>query len=363
MNTIQRYFAKRQGRLPSQGLKATLILVATIVVAILLYGAPESGATNQTDKKETKEGKAIHMNDLTPDEERVIVGKGTEPPFSGKYYLHQDSGVYKCKRCDAPLYKSSDKFDSGCGWPSFDDKIEGAVREIPDADGRRTEIVCAKCGAHLGHVFRGENLTEKNTRHCVNSISLNFTSAEQEAKTSMETKPNPKEQKSPVGPETKETAKAYFAGGCFWGTEYFLEQAEGVIDARVGYMGGHVENPSYAQVCSGTTGHAEAVEVEYDPTKTDFETLARLFFEIHDPDQVNRQGPDIGPQYRSAVFYTDAAQKDITDKLIELLRAKGHKVATEVVKAGKFWPAENYHQDYYEGNGKKPYCHSYQEKF
>lgn len=278
---------------------------------------------------------------LTPEEKRVIIDKGTEKPFSGKYEDHWEAGTYVCKRCGAPLYRSDDKFDAHCGWPSFDDEIPGAVKRVPDPDGIRTEIVCNNCGGHLGHVFLGERFTDKNVRHCVNSISLEFIPAEQQPK----------------------TERVYFAGGCFWGVEYYFEKVKGVKSVTSGYMGGHTSNPTYEDVCSGTTGHAETVEVVFDPAQVSYEELARLFFEIHDPTQVNRQGPDVGEQYRSAIFYTTDKQKEIALKLIKILKEKGYNVATEVAKASTFWKAENYHQDYYRNTGKQPYCHFRTKRF
>lgn len=280
-------------------------------------------------------------NDLSPEEERVILNKGTEMPFSGKFYKHTDSGTYVCRRCNAPLYRSGDKFDSGCGWPSFDDEIPGAVQRTPDADGLRVEITCARCGGHLGHVFEGEQLTPKDVRHCVNSISLDFVPAA----------------------SVTTTQKAYFAGGCFWGTEHLLQQKKGVLAVRSGYMGGHKVDPTYKEVCTGLTGHAETVEVEFDSTQTTFEALAKYFFEIHDPTEVDRQGPDVGTQYRSAVFFTSPEQKQTTEQLIGILKGKGFNVVTEVQPAGTFYAAEGYHQDYYEVTGKTPYCHFWQKRF
>lgn len=296
------------------------------------------------------EDKKMPLRKLTEEEKRVIIDKGTEAPYSGKYVNNTRRGIYVCKQCGAELYRSSDKFESHCGWPSFDDEIPGAVKRIPDPDGKRTEIICAKCGGHLGHVFTGEGFTKKNIRHCVNSISLIFL-------------PDANDPNSLNDANEPAIEKAYFAGGCFWGVEYWLQKEPGVISVTSGYMGGDVNEPSYEEVCTGKTGHAETVEVVFEPNKTSYENLAKLFFNIHDPTQTNRQGPDIGYQYRSAIFYTDAHQQEIAEKLIAILKSKGLKVVTSVEPAKEFWPAEKYHQDYYFKKGGRPYCHVKTERF
>lgn len=278
------------------------------------------------------------MNMLSDQERYVIEMKGTEAPFSGLYSDFDVKGTYSCKRCDAPLYNSTDKFNSGCGWPSFDDEINGAITRSLDADGRRTEITCSNCDAHLGHIFEGEGFTDKNIRHCVNSISMNFT--------------------PDVPFET-----AIFAGGCFWGVEHLLQQQDGVINVESGYTGGWSVNPKYEDIIARTTGHAEAVRVTYDPTKIDYESLAKLFFEIHDPTQLNKQGPDIGPQYRSHIFYLSDKQRETAEKLINELKDKGYRVVTKLTAAEHFYPAEEYHQDYYKRKSQEPYCHAYAKRF
>ena len=285
----------------------------------------------------------MEYNELTPDEERVILHKGTEAPYTSEFTDNKKEGTYSCRQCGAPLYKSNDKFDSNCGWPSFDDEIEGAVKRVSDADGRRTEIICSNCEGHLGHVFLGEGFTDKETRHCVNSISLNF---------------------KPVNINSEgKVEKAIFAGGCFWGMEYQFQKVDGVESVISGYIGGKTENPTYKEVCNTNSGHAEAIEVTYDASKVSYEELTRLFFEIHDPTQLNYQGPDVGEQYRSEIFYIDESQKGIGENLIKILMDKGYDVVTGLTKATTFYNAEDYHQDYYSKTGGNPYCHIYTKRF
>jgi len=157
--------------------------------------------------------------------------------------------------------------------------------------------------------------------------------------------------------------QAYFAAGCFWGVEYHFEKLKGVISAISGYMGGHIENPDYRLVCSGTTGHLEVVKIQYDSSIVSYEELLKLFFEIHDFTQTNGQGPDIGSQYLSAIYYENESEKEMIENIIKELTKKGFKVATSVYEMVPFYEAEDYHQDYYERHQKVPYCHSYKKIF
>ena len=283
----------------------------------------------------------MNYNELNDEEKRVIEQKGTERAFSGEYNDFYEEGVFVCKKCNTPLYKSENKFSSGCGWPSFDDNLEN-VKRIPDSDGSRIEIVCSKCDAHLGHVFEGEHFTPKNTRHCVNSVSLKFLLADK-----------------------KNISKsfAYFAAGCFWGVEYFFQKKEGVIKVQSGYMGGHLPNPSYEDICTGNSGHLELVQIEYDSSKVSYKELLELFFSIHDFTQTNGQGPDIGSQYLSAIFYLNSQEYNTALEVIDFLESKNYDVATTLNEMLTFYVAEDYHQDYYLRHKTVPYCHSIKKIF
>lgn len=271
----------------------------------------------------------------------VIRDKGTEIPFTGEYENWKQPGTYLCRQCGLALFRSQSKFHSACGWPSFDEEIAGTVKKHVDKDGLRMEILCARCNSHLGHIFNGEGLTAKDTRYCVNSVSLDFV----------------------TDLRVKDTEEAIFAGGCFWGIEYYFKRLKGVLKTEVGFIGGNNEQVSYEQVCVGDTGHFEATRVIYDPKVIDYEKLAKCFFEIHDPTQTNGQGPDIGEQYLSVIFYYDEIQKCIAKQLIAILEQKGYRVATRLLPVTPFRRAEHYHQDYYDKNQKAPYCHQYVARF
>jgi peptide methionine sulfoxide reductase msrA/msrB len=278
---------------------------------------------------------------LTPIILDVMQEQGTERPFSGEYDQFGESGTYLCRQCGLALFRSATKFHSGCGWPSFDEEITGAIERRADQDGKRVEIRCSRCHGHLGHVFEGEHFTTNNTRHCVNSLSLDFV----------------------ADLTIKDTKEAIYAAGCFWGVEYYFKKLPGVLKTQVGYTGGKKQQPTYQDVCSGSTGHYEAVRVVYNPELLDYKKLTQYFFEIHDAKQHDGQGPDIGEQYKSVIFYYDDQQKMIAEDIIKQLKNMNYNVATKLLPVTTFWPAEGYHQDYYVKQHKQPYCHRYEKIF
>ena len=282
-------------------------------------------------------------SDLSEEERRVILNDGTEPAFCGNLTDNKKDGTYICRLCDLPLFKSDAKFTSGTGWPSFfqpfDEDHVGTHADVSFGM-TRTEIVCARCDAHLGHVFDdGPKPTGK--RFCVNSVSLTFIDADQ---------------KLPEQPSANSDHKvAYFGGGCFWGVEDRFAQLDGVLDSVSGYQGGDDTNPSYKEVCSGATGHAETVMVKYDPSVITYQELLAFFFKIHNPTQGNRQGPDIGTQYRSTIYTTDEEQMTLAKQFLADQQREGKwsskKITTELKMAPKFYKAEEYHQDYHAKHG------------
>jgi peptide methionine sulfoxide reductase msrA/msrB len=293
---------------------------------------------NQLTNNEDIEPVQINM-ELSDLEKSVMFHKDTERAFTGKYDDFYQEGDFVCKNCEHKLYSSKAKFDAGCGWPAFDDCYEGAIKYNQDADGRRTEIVCANCKIHLGHVFEGEHLTEKNTRHCVNSVSIKYV----------------KPSSDPIS--------VVLGCGCFWGVEYHFKKLKGILETAVGYSGGDSENPDYDEVCAGRSGHYEVVKVTYDPSIVSYEEIIKFFFEIHDFEQKNGQGNDHGQQYLSVIFYDNEVHKHSAQGVIEQLTDMGYNVATTLLPSKPFYEGELYHQDYYEKNGHQPYCHFYKKIF
>jgi peptide methionine sulfoxide reductase msrA/msrB len=289
---------------------------------------------------------------LSPEAYKILRESGTEMPFSGKYYQNKETGVYHCAACGNPLFGSDTKFDSGTGWPSFFRPVSAEAVETKTDSSRgmaRSEVRCGKCGSHLGHVF-DDGPEPTGLRYCMNSVALDFERAGGAVKAGDE-----------GTREAPATRLSTFAAGCFWGVETAFRKIKGVINVTVGYMGGHTKNPTYRDVCTDRTGHAEAVQVEYDPSVVTYEQLVDAFWGMHDPTTPNRQGPDVGSQYRSAIFYHNEDQMKAAgtskERLEQSRKLGGRNIVTEIVPAGDFFPAEEYHQRYLEKHGF-PGCHS-----
>jgi len=338
--------------------KTWLTLAATVALAVgAALALPRPGCAPAPIDREVKvnaPGKPsqdVLKKKLTPMQYHVTQEAGTEPPFQNAFWNDHRDGIYVDVVSGKPLFSSKDKFDSGCGWPSFTKPLatEEVVENRDASHGMiRTEVRSKGADSHLGHVFDDGPRDQGGLRYCINSASLRFVPVddlEQEglgrflplfgrvAKAAPKPDPNPKEE------------IATLAGGCFWGMEDLLRKQPGVLAIEVGYTGGNVPNATYEH----HEGHAEAVQIRFDPSKTTFEALLRFFFRMHDPTTLNRQGNDMGSSYRSAIFYHDEAQRQTAERVKAEVDASGkwkRPLVTEITAAGPWWKAEEYHQDY-----------------
>lgn len=325
-------------------LSSMLILCATLVVSCNGMNETPKGERQEdaVNKPTSERTEAEWQHCLSPSQYRVLRQKGTEAPWTGKLLHVKESGTFVCAACGAPLFDSADKFDSGTGWPSFmKPRVGDAIGTSTDRSlgMERIEVHCNSCGSHLGHVFP-DGPGPSGERFCINSVSLDF-----------------EPESNAVA--TVQTETATFGIGCFWCGEAVFERLPGVMSVTSGFMGGNAPNPSYKDVCAGDTGHAEVVQIMFDPSVTSYDKLLETFWAAHDPTTLNRQGADVGTQYRSAIFYHNDEQRRVAEASKAHASTSGDSgdpIVTQIVPASEFYPADDDHQDYYNNNTKAPYC-------